>query len=247
MNSKDVIYTEDFLNMDTQAEINERLYSAFSTATQLEDREYGVKDSLKNAVTYVANKAKKPFVAGAGLAKVENKIEDAKAKSEGEVKADKVDYALGKNNPNRAKHIARNTAISRMNDGSLGKHASATRAAIESSNTNHKVGGAAVGAIAGAAVGSGLGHLATAKARREINELESKKDLTHREEMRLKALKAKVRNAKIAGAALTGIAGGFAGHHLGSKMAKKKKFQLVKAHQSKKRAAKAAYDAVTKS
>ena len=84
------------------------------------------------------------------------------------------------------------------------------------------------------------------ESRKELEELESKKNLTPREEMRVKALKSKMRNAKLAGAAVAGIVGGVAGHHLGSKKAKKDKYKLVKAHQNRKRAAKASYDAVTK-
>ena len=102
---------------------------------------------------------------------------------------------------------------------------------IKSSNMNRIVGGTAIGTVGGAALGAGIGHLATSKSRKRAAFLESKGDsMSNKERAELVSHKAKIKKAKVIGGVVGAVAGGVGGHLVGKKSAKDKGNKLKYAY-----------------
>lgn len=231
MNTKDIIYTEDFLRMDSEKEVQDKLYSAFQNSI---DREYGVGDMIRKVGNTAKNIGKRYLTAGRGLAEAENKITDAETKSKVDLKSEQVDNALYKKKGSSEEDIKKAVIENKTKS-----YKDALRADLREKAAKKKIGGAALGGVAGGAAGVGLAHVMTGKLRKEINELESKSELTENEKLRLAALKKKLKTTKIASGIAGAVAGAAGGYHLGKKSAYKdtksaaRKFMGVKAKVNK--------------
>lgn len=241
MNSQGVIYTEDFLAMDSQTEVKERLFSAFQAVTGSEDSEYTwVGRQLSKAGNATKSRWHKIVGAVSGGAdaaesmnKSDRQVIEAKANRDGK----KLEYEVTRGSSGNNKKLAKELTI----NAAVAKHAEASRLQRRQNRAVNMSGGGAIGAVAGAGVGLAISNHKNKAHKAEIDELESKGNHSPNQAARLAALKKKVARNNAIGGIVGGVAGAGLGVAAGHLRAKGLNGKVDAAHAAERSKAEKAY------